>query len=237
MFLFLLCREIRQKNEPGVEFFWDEEIKNDYIALRINLPKHLDSSLIDVDVNPTYISIVIKSKLLKLRLPCEVKSSESSCKRSKLTGELVVKMPKVNPKETSIYVSTEAQKEVKAKGKGDIKSVSSSNKSSSSVTKSKTNIKMPSFANGIGDNDLIESSTTVFDCASDGSFDVSTTPSINPNTNNSRRVVRNRTTIKQPKKMSLQEEMMLASNEASVAEKLDNITLESHKNVGITELN
>merc|ERR1712139_457757 len=54
-----------------------------------------DSSLIDVDVHPSYVSIVIKSKLLRLKLPEEVKVSESKCQRSKLTGHLVVCMPMV----------------------------------------------------------------------------------------------------------------------------------------------
>eukprot|EP00605_Chrysophyceae_sp_TOSAG23-4_P002569 GSChrysophyteH1.ASY1.ANO1.2834.1 assembled CDS len=70
-------REIKQKNEAG----------------------HLDSSLIDVDVHPTYVSVIIKGKTLRLRTLCEVKADDSKCQRAKTDGKLMVIMPKVNPKE------------------------------------------------------------------------------------------------------------------------------------------
>lgn len=97
-------REIRQKNEGGWSFRWDEESQRGFVILEICLPRHLDSSLIDVDVHPTYVSIVIKSKLLRLRLPAEVKSGDSRCERSKVTGSLMVIMPKLNPKENAVTI-------------------------------------------------------------------------------------------------------------------------------------
>lgn len=48
-----------------------------------------------MDIHPTFISIIIKGKLLRLSLPCEVKVDGSKCQRSKVTGSLVVIMPKV----------------------------------------------------------------------------------------------------------------------------------------------
>ena len=42
---------------------WDEESKPGYVCLEVGVPKHLDSSLIDVDVHPTYVSIIVKSKV------------------------------------------------------------------------------------------------------------------------------------------------------------------------------
>lgn len=60
------------------------------------VPKHMDSSLIDVDVHPTYVSVIIKSKVLRLRLPCEIKAGDSKCQRSKTTGGLLILMPKVS---------------------------------------------------------------------------------------------------------------------------------------------
>jgi protein TilB len=62
----------------------------------MNIPKYLDTSLIQVNVNPTYISVRIKGKLTQLRLDEEVYSDKSIIKRSEITGELVVIMPKVN---------------------------------------------------------------------------------------------------------------------------------------------
>lgn len=87
---------VKQKNEGGWEFFWDEESKPGFVILDVKVQKHLDSSLIDVDVHPTYLSVVIKSKVLRLRTPAEVKVAESKCQRSKLTGSMMIIMPKVS---------------------------------------------------------------------------------------------------------------------------------------------
>jgi hypothetical protein len=75
---------------------WDEETKPGNVILEVKVARFLDSSLIDVDIHPSYLSVVIKGKVLRLRLPAEVKVSESKCQRSKTTGSLVVIMPKVS---------------------------------------------------------------------------------------------------------------------------------------------
>lgn len=103
--------EIKQKNEGGYTFYWDEDSQKGKLCLEVVLSKHLDSSLIDVDVHPMYVSIIIKSKLLRLKLPCEVKASDSKCQRSKTTGSLVVMMPKMNTKETLCLVSKDTFKQ------------------------------------------------------------------------------------------------------------------------------
>lgn len=55
--------EIKQKNEGGWEFYWDEESRPGVVVLEVRVQKFLDSSLIDVDVHPTYVSMIIKSKV------------------------------------------------------------------------------------------------------------------------------------------------------------------------------
>ena len=55
--------KIRQCNEGKWEFSFDESKKSGNVVLDIGVPKHLDSSLIDVDVHPNYVSVVIKSKV------------------------------------------------------------------------------------------------------------------------------------------------------------------------------
>lgn len=97
--------EIKQRNEAGWEFLWDEDHSKGVISLEVKLPKFLDNSLIDVDVHPNYISIVVKGKLLRLRLPEEIKVSESKCQRSKVSGSLVVLMPKANAKSGTVFLS------------------------------------------------------------------------------------------------------------------------------------
>lgn len=61
--VYSIFREILQKNEGGWEFSWDEESTKGSIILEVPVGKFLDSSLIDVDLHPSYVSIVIKSKV------------------------------------------------------------------------------------------------------------------------------------------------------------------------------
>jgi len=109
--------EARQKNEGGWSFRWDEESRRGFVLLEVSLSRHLDSSLIDVDVHPSYISIVIKSKLLRLRLPAEVRSEEAKCQRSKVTGSLTVVMPKLNTKENAISMRADQRAKDREKEK------------------------------------------------------------------------------------------------------------------------
>ncbi len=92
------------------DFTFDEEKKPGYLTLDISIQRHLSSSLIDVDVHPTYISVVIKSKVLRLRLPIEVKAEDSTAKRSLTTGHLLITMPKFNPKDQAFIVNKEKRK-------------------------------------------------------------------------------------------------------------------------------
>ena len=55
----------------------------------------MDTSLVDVDVQPYYVRVTLKGKILQLRLHSEVKPDSSSAKRSQVTGHLLVTMPKV----------------------------------------------------------------------------------------------------------------------------------------------
>lgn len=96
--------DIRQCNEGKWQFQFDEESQPGSVLLRIPLPKFLSSSLIDVDVHPAYVSVVIKGKVLRLVLPAEVKSEESAAQRSTTTGQLVITMPKVNENENMISI-------------------------------------------------------------------------------------------------------------------------------------
>jgi hypothetical protein len=106
-------RDVKQKNEGHWDFTWDEESRPGHVVLDVSLPKHLDSSLIDVDVHPNYVSMIIKSKTLRLKTPVEVKSAETNCQRSKTTGSLMIIMPKVNPRETLSLAPKNAQRSQK----------------------------------------------------------------------------------------------------------------------------
>uniref|UniRef100_A0A8C4UC62 Leucine-rich repeat-containing protein 6 n=1 Tax=Falco tinnunculus TaxID=100819 RepID=A0A8C4UC62_FALTI len=82
-------------NVPKLYFSLKDDEENNQIILDLAVYRHLDSSLLDVDVQPTYIRVLVKGKPFQLVLPEEVKPDSSSAKRSQTTGHLVVSMPKV----------------------------------------------------------------------------------------------------------------------------------------------
>ncbi|XP_054286962.1 dynein axonemal assembly factor 11-like isoform X1 [Macrosteles quadrilineatus] len=83
-------------NEAKLSFsFEDDEDRNCYV-LTLGIYKHLDTSLLDVDVQPTYVTVRVKGKVFQITLEDEVQVSLSTAQRSQTTGHLVVTMPKVN---------------------------------------------------------------------------------------------------------------------------------------------
>lgn len=88
---------VRQTNEGRWEFSVDDEDGKGNCVLRLSLSRYLDTSLIDVDVHPSYVSVVIKAKTFRILWPEEVKATDGNCQRSQTTGELVITVPKVHP--------------------------------------------------------------------------------------------------------------------------------------------
>ncbi|KFP30203.1 Protein tilB, partial [Colius striatus] len=82
-------------NVPKLNFSLKDDEENNQFILDLAVFRHLDTSLLDVDVQPTYIRVQVKGKPFQLVLPEEVKPDCSSAKRSQTTGHLVVSMPKV----------------------------------------------------------------------------------------------------------------------------------------------
>jgi protein TilB len=99
---------IKQCNQGKYQYWFEEEeehAKNGRLGtliMRVAIPKFLSTSLIDVDVHPTYVSIVVKSKILRVVLPVEVVSDRSIARRVAASGYLELVMPKVNPEEVAI---------------------------------------------------------------------------------------------------------------------------------------
>ncbi|NWX04672.1 TILB protein, partial [Caloenas nicobarica] len=81
-------------NVPKLNFSLNDDEENNQLILDLAVYRHLDTSLLDVDVQPTYIRVLVKGKPFQLVLPEEVKPDSSSAKRSQTTGHLVVSMPK-----------------------------------------------------------------------------------------------------------------------------------------------
>lgn len=92
--------------------------------------RFLDTSAINLDVQPNYVRITIKGKIFQLALPVEVSPDSGKAERIKTTGKLRVTMPKVNLRARSwaysnqtFYVIAPAKPKVKkAVAKEEIKS-------------------------------------------------------------------------------------------------------------------
>ncbi|KAG5443336.1 Protein tilB [Clonorchis sinensis] len=96
-------------NEPKVNFsLTEQKVDNeDSFLLDVSVYRHMDTSMVDCDVQPTYVRVTMKGKILQLALPEEVKPDKSHAKRSQTTGHLVVTMPKVDQVIRSQYMAKE----------------------------------------------------------------------------------------------------------------------------------
>ena len=92
---------VRQCNEGDYEFLLTEDAGEggDAVELEIKVGKFVDSSLMDVDVQPRVARALVKGRMLCLTLPVEVLPDASTAQRSKVTGSLVVHMPKARTRE------------------------------------------------------------------------------------------------------------------------------------------
>ncbi|XP_012925054.1 protein tilB homolog isoform X2 [Heterocephalus glaber] len=102
-------------NEPKLDFFLKDDEKHNQIILDLAVYRYMDTSLIEVDVQPMYVRVMVKGKPFQLVLPAEVKPDSSSAKRSQTTGHLVISMPKV---EEVITGSRRTPKSVKTTSDG-----------------------------------------------------------------------------------------------------------------------
>lgn len=64
--------EIRQCNEGKYKFKLREWDDADYTFFDLELPKFLDTSLLDVNLNPKWVSVRIRDKLTQLKFSQEV---------------------------------------------------------------------------------------------------------------------------------------------------------------------
>lgn len=82
-------------NQAKIGFVFNDQDPEKYV-LDLAVYKHMDSNLVDVDVQPKYVRVMIKDKIFQLHLPTEVDTTNSTAKRSQITGHLLVTMPKCN---------------------------------------------------------------------------------------------------------------------------------------------
>ncbi|KAJ8729315.1 hypothetical protein PYW08_000896 [Mythimna loreyi] len=82
-------------NQAKIDFVFNDQDPENYV-LDLAVYKHMDTNLVDVDVQPNYVRVMIKGKIFQLHLPIEVDTTNSTAKRSQITGHLLVTMPKCN---------------------------------------------------------------------------------------------------------------------------------------------
>ncbi|CAH0546492.1 unnamed protein product [Brassicogethes aeneus] len=84
-------------NQAKLDFTFDMDDPEKYL-LDVAVYKHLDTNLIDVDLQPIYVKITIKGKVFQIVFAEEVITHKSTALRSQITGHLVLTMPKANYK-------------------------------------------------------------------------------------------------------------------------------------------
>eukprot|EP01066_Platyproteum_vivax_P006937 Platyproteum_vivax@DN2585_c0_g1_i1.p2 len=80
--------EVRQCNEGKWQFRLFREA--DHLLLELEIPRYLDTSLLDIDINPTYIRCVVKGKVFQLLLDLEVKPDSSKVQRCLVCPHAIV---------------------------------------------------------------------------------------------------------------------------------------------------
>lgn len=93
--------EIRQCNEGGYTFSLELDDFEGFYTFKIMTPKFLDTSNIDMDIQPMQIRTIIKTKLTQVRLEDEVELDSAEVQRNTTTGELTAKIKLLNFKKSN----------------------------------------------------------------------------------------------------------------------------------------
>ena len=88
---------VLNKNEGRQNFTLREAADGRSIVLDVSVGKFMDTSLLECDVQPSFVRVLVKGKLLQLTLEEEVAPDQSVAQRNIHTGNLIVTMPKAAP--------------------------------------------------------------------------------------------------------------------------------------------
>lgn len=108
-------------NEAKIDFVLKETDDDSGFILDVACYKYLETSLIDVDIQPWYTRVKIKNSMLQVVMWDEIKPDSCTAQRSQITGHLVITLPKLNPPPNKAAVQAarkklEKEKEKKAAG-------------------------------------------------------------------------------------------------------------------------
>lgn len=79
---------VRLANEGKYEWRFDETQDKTCVIFEIKIPKFMDTSCINCDLQPNYVRLDIKGRITQLELPEEVIVEKSKVQRSQTTGWL-----------------------------------------------------------------------------------------------------------------------------------------------------
>ncbi|KAJ3663026.1 hypothetical protein Zmor_007337 [Zophobas morio] len=101
-------------NQAKLNFkFLDDDPEK--FVLDLAVYKHLDTNLIEVDLQPIYVRITVKGKVFQIVFSEEILVDKSTARRSQTTGHLVLDMPRANckplkRKENTVLLKTNDKK-------------------------------------------------------------------------------------------------------------------------------
>ncbi|ORZ33066.1 hypothetical protein BCR44DRAFT_1515027 [Catenaria anguillulae PL171] len=81
---------VLQCNEPKLEYTF--EAADELVVFELHVSKFIDTSLLDVQVKPDHVRVLVKDKLVQLKVPVEVDPERVAVVRSLATGVLSVSM-------------------------------------------------------------------------------------------------------------------------------------------------
>ena len=92
---------VRLVNDGKWPFEVDEDDAEGTVIAKIMFPKFLDTSMLDIDIQPTYFRVTLRKpekhdKVIQITFPCEVRPDDASAQRSQNTGELKLVCPKLH---------------------------------------------------------------------------------------------------------------------------------------------
>lgn len=95
---------IRQRNMPKLNFRLIEE--SNRLILNVKISPFVDTSLLELQVERTWVRVVVKGRALDVALPMPIDKDKSSAVRGQLTGELEIKMPREGAQEGRTMLSS-----------------------------------------------------------------------------------------------------------------------------------
>jgi len=80
--VYTAAGQLRQCNEGKYEFKFSENPERTCVVLEVQIPKFMSTSLVKVDMQPTYVRLDVKDKITQLKFPEEILVEKSTLQRS-----------------------------------------------------------------------------------------------------------------------------------------------------------